>query len=61
MLSSVYAPILAAELSVERMVDLEHIHAVKARIQPLITLIIGSRMEHFIIDKPVIISVQPAV
>ena len=38
--------------------DLEHIHAVKAGIQPLIALIIGSGMEHAVIDQTVIVAVK---
>ncbi len=40
------------------MIDLEHIHAVKAGEQPFITFIVGRRMQHLVVDHLVIIPVQ---
>ncbi len=56
--SFVKGPILRTELPHQGMDDLEHIHAVKAGIQPLIALIIGSGMEHAVIDQTVIVAVK---
>ena len=38
--------------------DFEEIHIIKTGVQPFITFIIGAAMEHFMIDKLIIIPKQ---
>ena len=56
MLAPVYAPLFRAVLAVERMGDFKEIHAVKAGIDALVAFIIGTAVQHFVIDDQVIVA-----
>ena len=57
-LAAVDAPRVAAELTVQRVRDLEHVPAVKARIEAFVALVVGARIEHAVVDDLVVVAVQ---
>ena len=58
MLALVEGPIFGAELPQKRVNYLEHIHAVEAAEEPLVAFIIRRRVEHSVVDQPVVVSVE---
>ena len=57
-LAPVQCPVLRSELSEQRMHDFKQVHGIKAAVQALIAFIIGSRMQHIIAHKSLIITMQ---
>ena len=57
-LSSVKAPVLAAELTVDRVRDLEHIHIVEAGEQTLVALVVGNGIQHLGVHPVVVVAVK---
>ena len=57
-LALVKCPLIRSKLAEQGVINLKHIHAVKARIKSLVTFIVGNRMQHGIIHPLVIIAVQ---
>ena len=58
MLAAVDAPRIAAKLTVQRVGDLEHIDRVKAGVQALVALVVGTGVEHLVVDDLVVVAVE---
>ena len=58
MLSPVQSPVFRSKLAQQGMNDLKQVHAVKAAVQALITLIIGGGVKHAVIHQSVIIAME---
>ena len=58
MFSFVQSPVFRPELPHQRMIDLKHIHAVKAGMKSLITFIVCSGMQHPVVHHLVIIPME---
>ena len=58
MLAAVEAPVFRSELPEQGMVDLKHIHTVKAGEQPLVALIVCGGVQHLIVHHLVVIAVK---
>ena len=55
MFSTVNAPLLRSVLTVQRVCDLKHVHAVEAGINAFIAFIVGAAVQHFVIDDLIVI------
>ena len=58
MLAPVETPVFRSKLPQQGMVDLKHIHAVKAGEQPLIALIVRGGVQHLVVHHLVVIAVK---
>ena len=56
MLSSIDTPLFRAVLPVQRMCDLKHVHAVKTGVDPLVTFVVCTAVQHLVIYDQIIIS-----
>ena len=58
MFSLVECPVFRSELAEQGVVDLEHVHAVKAGIKPLVALVVCHGVQHCVVHDLVVIAVQ---
>ena len=55
MFSTVNAPLFRSVLTVQRVRDLKHVHAVEAGINTFIAFIVGAAVQHFVIDDLIVV------
>ena len=58
MFSAVNTPVLRTVLTVQRMSDFKKIHRIKTGINALVTFIIGTTMQHLVVDDQVVVAKQ---
>jgi len=55
MFSAVNAPLFRSVLTIQRVRNLKHVHAVEAGINTFIAFIVGAAVQHFVIDDLIVV------